>query len=413
MITPPSTSITPPTAPAPDGHTPTLVACFAHFDVCFMLWVLIGALGTFIFDGTGLASGFKGLLVGLPILTGSLLRLPLGLLSDRVGGRRVGLALLLFLFCPLTLAWLAPSGLSTLLAAGLMLGAAGSSFAIALPMASRWYPPDRQGLVMGIAAAGNSGTVLANVFAPRLADRVGWHNVFGLALLPLAAVLVLFWFAAKDAPGRSGIKTAREYFAAAAHPDARWLCFFYSVTFGGYVGLSSFLPIFLRDQFDVSPVSAGTITALAAFGGSLSRPLGGYLADRLGGVALLQRLLAVIALAYAALALLPSLAAVVAILIVTMICLGFGNGAVFQLVPLRFQREVGSITGIVGAVGGVGGFLLPTILGSARQASGSYAAGFAALALFAASAGVALYMLQRPARENSWRATSLATAQEL
>lgn len=393
----------------PEGHTPTLLACFAHFDVCFMLWVLIGALGTFIFDGTGLDVGYKGLLVGVPILTGSLLRLPLGLLSDRMGGRVVGLALLLFLFIPLTLAWLAPSGVGTLLAVGIMLGAAGSSFAIALPMASRWYPADRQGLVMGIAAAGNSGTVLANVFAPRLANAVGWHNVFGLALLPLAVVLAIFFFAAKDAPGRAGIKTAREYFAAASQADARWLCFFYSVTFGGYVGLSSFLPIFLRDQFAVSPVNAGAITALAAFGGSLSRPLGGYLADRLGGVALLQRLLVVIALAYAALSMLLPLPGTVAILVVTMVCLGFGNGAVFQLVPLRFKREVGSITGIVGAVGGIGGFLLPTILGSARQASGSYAVGFVALAFSAAVAGFALLMLQRPARANSW-GTSLEAA---
>ena len=396
------------TSPTRDGHTPTLIACFAHFDVCFMLWVLIGALGAFIFDGTGLDVGLKGLLVGVPILTGSLLRLPLGLLSDRMGGRRVGLALLLFLICPITLAWLAPSGLATLLAVGLMLGAAGASFSIALPMASRWYPADRQGLVMGIAAAGNSGTVLANVFAPRLANAVGWHNVFGLALLPLVAVLALFFFAAKDAPGRVGIKTVREYFAAASHPDARWLCFFYSVTFGGYVGLSSFLPIFLRDQFGVSPVNAGTITALAAFGGSLSRPLGGYLADRLGGVSLLQRLLAVIAIAYGSLAILPPLTTAVAVLVVTMVCLGLGNGAIFQLVPLRFTREVGSITGIVGAVGGVGGFLLPTILGSARQTSGSYATGFVALALFAATAGVALLTLQRPARQNSWSNPSLA-----
>ncbi len=398
--------------PSREGHLPTLLACFAHFDVCFMLWVLIGALGAFIFDGTGMDVGLKGLIVGVPILTGSLLRLPLGLLSDRMGGRRVGLALLFFLIVPLTLAWLAPSGVTTLLVVGLTLGAAGASFAIALPMASRWYSSDRQGLVMGIAAAGNSGTVLANVFAPRLASTVGWHNVFGLALLPLAAVIVLFWLAARDAPGGSGIKTAREYFAAASHPDARWLCFFYSVTFGGYVGLSSFLPIVLRDQFAVAPVTAGSITAIAAFGGSLARPLGGYLADRMGGVTLLQRLLAGIALAYAALAALPPLVAAVPIVVVTMVCLGLGNGAVFQLVPLRFAREVGSITGVVGAVGGIGGFLLPTVLGAARQSSGSYAAGFGVLALFAASAGLSLYLLQRPARRNSW-ATSLATAEEL
>ena len=285
---------------APDGNLPTLVACFAHFDVCFMLWVLVGAMGAFIFDGSGIDAGLKGLIVGLPILTGSLLRIPLGLLSDRFGGRRVGLALLVFLACPLTIGWLAPSTLPVLLITGLLLGTAGASFAIVLPLASRWYPPERQGLVMGIAAAGNSGTVLANLLAPRLATTVGWHNVFGLALVPLGAVLCLFWLMAKDAPGRAAIRTPREYLAAIAHPDTWWFCFFYSITFGGYVGLSSFLPVFLRDQFSVSPVTAGSLTAAAAFAGSLSRPLGGYVADRLGGARVLQRVLLAIGAAYAA-----------------------------------------------------------------------------------------------------------------
>ena len=159
-----------PAAAEPEGHTPTLIACFLHFDVCFMLWVLIGALGPFVFDGTHVQAGLKGLLIGVPILTGSLLRVPLGVLSDRYGGRHVALALLVFLFAPLSLAWLAPSGLGTLLPVSLMLGSAGASFAVVLPLASRWYPAERQGLVMGIAAAGNSGTVIANMFAPRLAN---------------------------------------------------------------------------------------------------------------------------------------------------------------------------------------------------------------------------------------------------
>ena len=181
------------TTDSPRGHLPTLVACFLHFDVCFMLWVLIGALGPFIFDGTQVQAGLKGLLIGMPILTGSLLRVPLGgMLSDRFGGRRVALLLLTFLFAPLLLAWLGPAGIGTLVPASLMLGGAGASFAVVLPLASRWYPAERQGLVMGIAAAGNSGTVLADLFAPRIAAWVGWQNVFGVALIPLGLVLVLF-----------------------------------------------------------------------------------------------------------------------------------------------------------------------------------------------------------------------------
>jgi NNP family nitrate/nitrite transporter-like MFS transporter len=394
---------------ASKGHLPTLLACFTHFDVCFMLWVLIGSLGAFIFDGRGIDAGLKGLLVGAPILTGSLLRVPLGLISDRVGGRRIGLALLFFLICPLTIGWLAPANGPTLLVTGLMLGCAGASFAIVLPLASRWYSSDRQGLVMGIAAAGNSGTVLANIFAPRLATALGWQTVFGLALVPLGVAIAIFGLMAKEPPKRPAIRTLREYAAAVSHPDTWWFSFFYSVTFGGYVGLSSFLPVFLRDQFAVSPVTAGSITAGAALAGSLSRPLGGYIADRLGGATVLQRLMVAISILYAAIAALPGLRGTVPLIVLTMVCLGLGNGVVFQIVPQRFQREIGSITGMVGAVGGVGGFLLPTLLGAMKQGTGSYAAAFLVLATVAASAGLLLRSLQQPDRKNSWRPGTLAT----
>jgi MFS transporter, NNP family, nitrate/nitrite transporter len=140
------------------GHLPTLIACFLHFDLSFMLWVLLGALGVFAASAAGLNVAQKGLMVAVPILSGSLLRIPLGILSDRIGGRRAGMALLAFLFVPLSLGWLWASSFSSLLAVGLTLGVGGASFAVALPLASRWYPPERQGLAMGIAAAGNSGT---------------------------------------------------------------------------------------------------------------------------------------------------------------------------------------------------------------------------------------------------------------
>ena len=194
----------------PAGDARTLFACFLHFDVCFMLWVLLGSLGIFVAEGAGLNAAQKGLVVAVPILTGSLLRVPLGLLSDRVGGRKVGTAILVFLLVPLTLGWKGGDGLVNLLLLGAALGVAGSSFAVVLPLASKWYPPERQGLVMGIAAAGNSGTVLANVFAPRLANAFGWHNVFGLAMIPLMVALAAFAVLAKDAPA-SNVSVAPSY----------------------------------------------------------------------------------------------------------------------------------------------------------------------------------------------------------
>ena len=185
-----------------EGHLPTLIASFLHFDLSFMLWVLLGALGIYIAEAAGLSPGEKGLMVAVPILSGALLRIPMGFLSDRFGGKRTGVALLAFLFLPLALGWRLGDSLPALLGIGMLLGSAGASFSVALPLASRWYSPERQGLVMGIAAAGNSGTVIANLLAPRLASLVGWHNVLGLAMLPLALVLLAFVLMAKDAPGR-------------------------------------------------------------------------------------------------------------------------------------------------------------------------------------------------------------------
>lgn len=379
-----------PTPTEPKGHLPTLVACFLHFDVCFMLWVLIGALGPFVFDGSQVQAGLKGLLIGIPILTGSLLRVPLGMLSDRFGGRRVALALLAFLYAPLGLAWLAPAGLWSLVPVSFMLGTAGASFAVVLPLASRWYPADRQGLVMGIAAAGNSGTVLANIFAPRLASIVGWQNVFGLALVPLTLALVLFVLLAREAPATGPAKSGGAYLAAAAQPDALWLCAYYCVTFGGYVGLSSFLPVFLHDQFGLTPVTAGSVTAAAAFAGSFARPLGGYVADRIGGVTMLQALFVAIGISYLAVASATTISMAAPAIMLTMIGLGLGNGVVFQIVPQRFPREIGIITGLVGAAGGIGGFLLPTVLGAVKQAAGAFAPAFVLLAACAFAAAVAL-----------------------
>jgi NNP family nitrate/nitrite transporter-like MFS transporter len=229
---------------------------------------------------------------------------------------------------------------------------------------------------MGIAGAGNSGTVLASLFAPSLAEIVGWRNVFGLALLPAALTLVLFGLLAKESPAQPKPKKLGDYFSVLKEADAFWFCLFYSITFGGFVGLASFLGIFFYDQYGLTKVMAGHITALCVFAGSFSRPVGGYLADRFGGVRLLSFLFVCVGGLMIATAGLPPLPAAVLLIFLAMTSLGMGNGAVFQLVPLRFQKEIGVMTGIVGAAGGVGGFFLPTLLGSFKQTTGSYGGGF-------------------------------------
>ena len=224
--------------PQLNGHTPTLFACFLQFDLSFMLWVMLGALGVFIAESLKLNASQKALLVAIPILSGSLLRIPLGLLSDRIGGKTVGAGILGFLFIPLTLGWMSGESLSALIAAGLMLGVAGASFAVALPLASHWYPPEKQGLAMGIAAAGNSGTIITNLLAPRLANAYGWHNVFVLAMIPLAIVLVAFLMLAKESPNQTKGQPFSKYLKIMRTADLWWFCLLYSVTFGGFVGLN-------------------------------------------------------------------------------------------------------------------------------------------------------------------------------
>jgi len=393
------------TAASPAGHRPTVFAAFVHFDLSFMIWVLLGALGVSISESLGLSAAQKGLMVATPILSGSLMRIPLGLLSDRFGGRRVGIGMLLTLFVPLIIGWQAGTSLTVLLSVGLLLGVAGASFAVVLPLASRWYPPERQGLVMGIAAAGNSGTVVANLVAPRIAAIVGWHNVLALTMIPLAAVLVVFSLLAKDSPNRAARQSLSSYLTVLRAPELWWCCLLYSVTFGGYVGLSSFMPLLLRDQYHVPAVTAGYLTALAALAGSGLRPVGGYVADRIGGVHLLSVLLAGIATMYIAASRIPALTPMVAILVTAMVCLGLGNGAVFQLVPQCFRRQIGIATGVVGAVGGLGGFMLPTMLGQFKQHTGSFAAGFVVLGALAASALLLLrwLMATNVNWKRSWR----------
>jgi NNP family nitrate/nitrite transporter-like MFS transporter len=386
-----------PTRPRPAGHLPTLLACFLHFDLSFMLWVLVGALGVFVSASLRLGPAEKALVVAVPILSGSIFRIPFGFLSDRLGAKRVGAGLLAFLFLPLAMGWLWADRLPAVLTMGAMLGVAGASFAVALPLASRWYPPERQGLAMGIAAAGNSGTVITNLVAPRIAAAVGWHAVFGLAMLPLAGVLLAFLLLARERPRVAAVGAAAAP-SPLAHPDLWWLCLFYAVTFGGYVGLSSFLPIFFRDQHGVAPLSAGYLTALCAFAGSGARPVGGWLADRVGGVRLLSVLLVAIAAAYGLSSALPALPVGAAVLVLAMVSLGMANGAVFQIVPQRFPATIGRVTGIIGAVGGLGGFALPMVLGTVKARLGSFGPGFLALAVLAAIAALALRVLASGAR---------------
>lgn len=393
------------------GHTPTLVAAFLYFDMSFMVWVLLGALGVQISNDLLLSPAEKGFMVAVPVLAGAVLRLVAGVLVDRIGPRRAGMICQLVVIAGLLGAWLI--GVDTyaeVLAVGVVLGVAGSSFAVALPLASRWYPPRYQGVALGIAGAGNSGTVLASLFAPSLAAVVGWENVLALATLPLGLAFLVYVVCAKDSPDQPEPKALPEYLAVLKTADAWWFMFFYGVTFGGFVGLSSSLTIFFNAEYGLTPVIAGFFTAGCVFAGSMFRPLGGALADRIGGVRTLSIMYIAAAAALAVVSFGPASPwAALAVLVAGMGAMGMGNGAVFQLVPQRFRAEIGVMTGLVGMTGGVGGFYLASSLGLAKQATGSYQAGFLAFAVLALVALGGLTLVKRQWRA-TWGAASVGAA---
>jgi len=384
------------------GHLPTLAAAFLYFDVSFMVWVILGPLAPIIAIDLALDPAEKGLMVAVPTLGGAVLRIVNGVLGDRIGQKLTGTINQVIVIAGLLVGWwFGIDSFAGTLAIGLILGFAGASFAVALPLASRWYPPEHQGKAMGLAGMGNSGTVLAALFAPALAGAFGWNAVLGLATIPLAVVLAIYLVAAKDSPHQPPPKPLSAYLDLLKEADAWWLMLFYGVTFGGFVGLSSSLSIWFADAFDLSAVGAGYCAAGCVFAGSLVRPLGGALADRFGGTRTLSRVYLVVAMLLGAIGLgSASLSVSLVLFIGVMIALGIGNGAVFQLVPQRFGSEIGTMTGLVGFAGGVGGFYLAVSLGFAHQFTGSPAAGFLIFAGLALAALLALTVVK-----DRWRAS--------
>ena len=384
------------------GHWPTLLVAFLYFDISFMVWVVLGPLSLYLTQDLGLAIEEKFTIVAIPILCGALLRVPMGTLADHIGPKRAGQLGQLVVMAGMLYAWL--WGLHSKLEVelfGIVLGIAGASFAVALPQVSRWYPPKYQGMVMGIVGAGNMGVVLDSMLVPWLAETYGWQSVFGFLLIPLLIVFVLYSWMAKDAPDKRAAVTLANYGAVLKDVDTWWFMFFYSITFGGFVGLGNALPLYFTHWYHTSGVAAGMMVAIIVFAGSMFRPVGGWLADRIGGIRALQILFSLVAVAYLMIAFLPEgpapaasvistakvagwglmeLPAVawmaVLVFFVGAMALGMGNGSVFQLVPLRFRHEIGVMTGLVGAAGGIGGFFLAKSLGWSQGMTGSFAAGF-------------------------------------
>ena len=401
------------------GHWPTLLGAFLYFDISFMAWTSLGPLIVYITKGMNLAVDEKFTLVAIPVLAGALLRVPLGVIADTIGAKLTGTIAQIIVMIACAYAWqfgLPTKGSVELY--GLFMGLGGASFAVALPQAGRWYPPQYQGLVMGIAGAGNVGVVLDTLLAPTIAENFGWQGVYGFLLIPMALIFAYYVIAVKDAPGAKRPVSLAAYGDLLKDSDSRWFCFFYFITFGGFSGLANALPLYFTVQYHMSAVSAGLLVALVVAFGSCFRPVGGYMADRIGGIRALSYLFAVVVAAYLAVSMMPegpaspvptgfTLATMpgIAMLSVTAfaigaLALGMGNGSVFQLLPLRFKNEVGVMTGLVGCAGGIGGFFLAKTLGISKGMTGGFGAGFVFFAFLALLGCVGLYVVK-----GRWRTT--------
>jgi NNP family nitrate/nitrite transporter-like MFS transporter len=353
------------------------------FAVSFAVWGLVAALAPTFTQLYGLSATSKSLMIAIPVLLGSLGRLPMGMLADRFGGRRIFAGLLLFSALPAI-----GIGISTsytqLLFLGLLLGIAGTTFPVGVGFTSKWFSADKQGSALGVYGMGNIGQSLAVFGAPVLAISLGsWRPVF-FAFAGLALVWgVVFYLFARDADVTAKPKTLAENLRVLRRSPHAWvLSLFYFLTFGGFVAFSIYLPSLLRDLFGLTPTDAGARTAGFVVLATLMRPLGGMLADRWGGA----RVLVWVFVAIAGFGLVMGCAWMPSFTIGALgaaAALGLGNGAVFKLVPQYFPKETGTVTGLVGAFGGLGGFFPPLALGLIRDLTGGYLWGFVFLACFA------------------------------
>ena len=363
------------------GHWPTLFAAFLYFDFTFAVWVLNGAMAPFISESYGLNAANKGFMVSVPILAGALMRFPLGLLSQYIGRKSAALVEMSLIILALLFGFLFVDSYDRVLVMGVLLGIAGASFGVALSLGSGWYPPRYKGLAMGIAGAGNSGTVLAVLFAPPLAVAYGWQTVYGIAAATMVIPMIVMAVCAKEPPDREH-QNLRGHLSCLWEKDGWAFSFIYIITFGGFVGLSSFLPTYFYDQFHVTKVQAGQLTMLAALMGSATRALGGYVSDRIGGVTALTGVLMLVAVSLLFCGLSGS--SLVTTTLLFMLCfaaLGAGNGALFQLVPLRWPLTTAVAGSMIGEIGALGGGFIPNAMGLSKQYGGSYLGGFVAFAV--------------------------------
>ncbi|HMN98634.1 MAG TPA: MFS transporter [Miltoncostaeaceae bacterium] len=383
----------------PRGNTRALALGTLAFTVSFYAWAMLGPLGPDLQDALGLSEVQLAVVIAVPVLMGSLMRIPLGVLTDALGARTVFTGLMAFTIVPLTALAIWHESFAAIVVFGFFLGFAGAAFAVGVPFVSKWYPRARQGAALGIYGMGMGGTVLAGLTAPRIVDRWGLTAPFVVAICLVAAMAVAFWILARDAPVarkplRGGMLAPLRVFRD--RPAAWAPTFYYFLVFGGFVAMFAYLPKLLHGVHGLDKPDAAARAAGFALVAVIARPIGGWLADRVGADAILRISFAATAVLAALLAPFYDQMVPLTILALTLAAaFGLGTGAVFKAVAHDFPDEVGAVTGVVGAAGGLGGFFPPLVMAFVKSTTGDYTLGFLLLAVTAVAALIVLQIMSR------------------
>lgn len=357
------------------GHPPTLFCAFLYFDFCFAVWVLNGAMAPFISEAFKLTAAQKGFMLSVPIMSGALMRFPLGVLAQYIGRKNAALIEMSIIMIGLGWGFYMVDSYEKLLVMGIILGIAGASFGVALSLGGGWFPPQYKGLAIGIAGAGNSGAVIAVLFAPPLAIAYGWQNVYGMAILMMLLPFILMMALAKEPPDRE-TKTLGATLKVLVEKDAWIFNISYILTFGGYIGFTMFLPTLFADGYGIPKATMGQWAAPITFMASVTRVIGGWAADKFGGLSNMLVVCVGVAVCSLIASTMPPIWAMSALLFLIFCFLGAGNGSTFQLVPHRWPANTAVAMSLIGEIGALGGALIPNAMGLSKQHYGTFAGGF-------------------------------------
>jgi len=363
------------------------------FMVCFWAWALISPLGSTYADGLDLTALETSLIVAVPVIVGSLGRIPVGALTDRLGARTMFPAVAGLTILPVLFVGFLGTSYPALLVGGFFLGIGGTAFAVGVPFVNSWFAPERRGLAIGVFGMGMAGTAIASFTTVQLADAFGRAAPFVLVAVVLSAYALVARAMLRDAPNRpapaSGSFVARAW-TTLRQPLTLQLSLLYAIAFGGFVAFSVYLPTYLSNAYGLERGDAALRTAGFVVFAVLSRPVGGYLSDRIGPVRVLVAcFLAITALAALASVELPLLPMGTVAFLGLATFLGAGSGATFALVAKLVEpQRVGAVTGVVGAAGGLGGFVPPLVMGTIYGSSGDYSLGLLLLALMSLFTGI-------------------------